>query len=79
MINTSIRQGNNVFLDAVHYAYGFKKSGDFTIPESEILSHYGHTLLGLEMGEIAPESAEEKQFVQVMLGKVAPESKIEKA
>lgn len=79
MISTSIRQGNRVFLDTVHYAYGFKKSGDFTIPESEILSQFGHTLLALEMGEITPESAEEERFVQVILGKEVAESKIEKA
>ncbi|MCF2947498.1 DUF413 domain-containing protein [Paraglaciecola aquimarina] len=75
----NIRIGSKMYSDPVNFSRGFKKSGDFSIAESDILSIYGQSLLGLEMGELIPETAEEKQFVQVMMGKAQATTTVEKA
>ncbi|WP_158966169.1 DUF413 domain-containing protein [Paraglaciecola sp. L3A3] len=78
MNSINIRLGDKIYSDPVNFTRGFKKSGDFSIAESDILSAYGHSLLGLEMGELSPETDEEKRFVQVMMGKEQAETKVEK-
>ncbi|MDU0353726.1 DUF413 domain-containing protein [Paraglaciecola aquimarina] len=78
MNSINIRLGSKIYSDPVNFNYGFKKSGDFSITESDILSAYGQSLLGLEMGELSPETDEEKRFVQVMMGKAQAETRVEK-
>ncbi|MFT2089694.1 DUF413 domain-containing protein [Paraglaciecola sp. 2405UD69-4] len=74
----NIRAGSKTYLDPLNFKYGFRKSGDFSIAESEILSTYGHSLLALEMGEMFPETDAEQHFVKVVTGKCEAESKLEK-
>ncbi|WP_289028288.1 DUF413 domain-containing protein [uncultured Paraglaciecola sp.] len=74
----NVRPGSKTYLDPLNFKYGFRKSGDFSITESEILSTYGHTLLALEMGEVTPETDAEIHFVQAVTGKLEADSKLEK-
>ena len=61
------------------FPYGFRKSGDFSIPEADVLSAYGKTLAGLESGELSPENAEEQHFIAVLKGEQQASSLLEKA
>ncbi|MFC3095740.1 DUF413 domain-containing protein [Alteromonas sediminis] len=72
------RQTSKTFLDAKNYPRGFKKSGDFSIAESDILSQLGVTLEGLSNGSLQPESEEELRLVSVLQGQAEAESKVEK-
>lgn len=74
----NIRQGTKLFTDRVKFPYGFKKSGDFSISEAELLSYYGFTLFKLEQGEIKPETADEKHFLAVVKGKATATTLLEK-
>ena len=74
----NVRPGSKTYLDPLNFKYGFRKSGDFSITESEILSIYGHSLLALEMGEMTPETDAEAHFVQMVTGKLEADSKLEK-
>lgn len=66
------------FYDPVHYPYGISRSGDFTIKQSNILNILGRQLLALSDGQIAPNSKEERQFVEVCAGNRVAETDIEK-
>jgi len=74
-----IRIPQKMFIDREHFPYGFRKSGDFSISESDLLTRYGKTLLALESGELAAESDDEKQFVAFISGHAAAASPLEKA
>ena len=76
---TEIRVPQKQFIDRQHFPYGFRKSGDFSITEADILSAFGKTLAGLESGELQPENQEEQRFIDVLKGEQAPASSIEKA
>lgn len=78
MNDTNIRIGTKLYSNVKHFPYGFKKSGDFSIAEANILSVLGHTLQLLELGTLKPESDEEKHFVQVSKRLANPETKIER-
>ncbi|RDV24456.1 hypothetical protein DXV75_13600 [Alteromonas aestuariivivens] len=67
------------FIDRQHFPYGFRKSGDFSISEADLLTKYGKTLLALESGEMQPESDEESHFVDFIRGQHDAESNVEKA
>ena len=48
-----IRPAPKPFIDRVKFPYGFKKSGDFSIPEADLLTRYGKTLCDLESGTLS--------------------------
>ena len=66
MSEESFRRSQKCFIDNINFARGFRKSGDFTLAESELLSLYGHTMLGLESAQLAPQTIEEAHFVQAL-------------
>ncbi|MCE2573147.1 DUF413 domain-containing protein [Motilimonas eburnea] len=66
------------FYDDQSFPYGFKRSGDFTIKEAELLESIGRTLMALAKGEQTPMTDEEKRFVKVAQGEVPAESVVEK-
>ena len=78
MKNLSIRISQKPFIDRQKFPYGFRKSGDFSIGEADILAGYGRTLLGLECGELSPETADEHHFVDFINGKVEAGNSIER-
>lgn len=67
------------FNDFRHYPYGFSRSGDFSIRESDALLHYGCLITALVQGELAPESEEDKGLLAAATGHKEPETDIEKA
>lgn len=67
------------FNDFKNYPYGFARSGDFSIRESDLLSKHGSLISALMAGEIEPESAEEQSLLAVARGEKAAESPVEKA
>jgi len=78
IMSTAIRPSSKPFVDRRKFPYGFKKSGDFSISEANILTTYGSTLLGLESGDLKPETADEKHFVKFVNGKAQASGSIEK-
>jgi uncharacterized protein YifE (UPF0438 family) len=79
MKNIAIRVSTKPFIDRQKFPYGFKKSGDFSISEAELLSAFGRTLLALESGELTPENEEEEHFVAFISGRVEATSPVERA
>lgn len=79
MKSLAIRQSAKPYIDRQKFPYGFRKSGDFSITEADLLTHYGKTLLGLESGELSPESDDERRFVEFVTGKVEASNNLEKA
>lgn len=73
-----IRLPAKQFIDRQHFPYGFRKSGDFSISEADLLTKFGKTLLSLEASEITPETEDEKHFVAMIQGQVPPTSNLEK-
>ena len=57
------------FNDFVHFARGIRRSGDFTISESEMLEKCGTAMMELYKGTRKPKDKEEKLFVQQIGGK----------
>lgn len=78
MATYSIRDPQKVFTDRAKFPYGFRKSGDFSIAEADLLSKYGHSLLGLESGELTPETDDEVHFVEFTQGKAEAANGLEK-
>jgi len=56
------------FNDFKNYPYGFARSGDFSIRESELLAKHGSLIAALMSGELEPESAEEQSLLAVARG-----------
>ena len=69
---------NSEFYDDKHFPRGFKRSGDFTIPESEILSRLGSRLSQLEAHRTQPETDAEQHFVEMCMHNLLPETQVEK-
>lgn len=67
------------FNDFRHYPYGFARSGDFSIRESDALLHYGCLITALLNGEVAAETEEDKNLLAVAKGEQAPVTPVEKA
>lgn len=78
MSETEFRHGKKRFFDNVKFPRGFAKSGDFTLAEEELLITYGDTMLGLESGDLLPESAEEAHFIKAIENPVKAKSKLER-
>lgn len=68
----------SAFYDDSNFPRGFRKSGSFTIRESELLSSIGKRLQLLAAGKAVPETDAEKDFITVCTGVKAPESHAEK-
>ena len=67
------------FNDFRHYPYGFSRSGDFSIRESDALTQYGVLITALLSGQYSPANAEDKALLAAARGEQAPVSLIEKA
>ncbi len=78
MSEIDFRTGKKPFYDNQKFRRGFAKSGNFTIAEEEILIRYGDTFLGLEKGELTPQSDVEKHFLLALSDESKAESKLEK-
>jgi len=52
------------FNDFQHFARGLRRSGDFTINESNILEKYGTAMMDIYNGVRKPKTAEEKEFLK---------------
>ncbi|RUO34149.1 DUF413 domain-containing protein [Aliidiomarina sanyensis] len=74
--DTLLRKPYNDFRN---YPYGFARSGDFSIRESDALLHYGCLITAMLNGEFAPETAEDKALLAVAKGEKAAETAVEKA
>jgi uncharacterized protein YifE (UPF0438 family) len=79
MKSLAIRLSPKPFIDRQKFPYGFRKSGDFSITEANLLTQYGKTLLALESGELAPESEDELHFVEFANGRTDAINNVEKA
>jgi uncharacterized protein YifE (UPF0438 family) len=75
----NIRTAQKLFIDRQHFPYGFRKSGDFSIPEADSLAQYGRTLAALEAGELQPETEDEQHFIDVLKGQETAVNTVEKA
>ncbi len=66
------------YYDDKHFPRGFKRSGDFSIPEADILSQLGSRLAALEAQKATPETEEENHFATMCLQDLLPESQVER-
>lgn len=78
MSDTLFRHGKKRFYDSIKFPRGFAKSGDFTLAEEEMLSLYGDTMLGLELGLLQAENSEEKHFLKAIAHPGKAKSKLER-
>lgn len=67
------------FNDFRNYPYGFARSGDFSIRESDALLQYGCLINAMVAGEYVPESDDDKALLAVARGEKAAETAVEKA
>lgn len=56
------------YFDDLNFPYGFRKSGDFIIPEANMLSAIGLRLSQLDRQQVEPENETEQQFLKVCQG-----------
>lgn len=78
MSETQFRYGKKRFYDNKKFPRGFAKSGDFTLAEEELLIQFGDTLIGLESGELVPQSSEEQHFIDMLQDPTLANSKLER-
>lgn len=67
------------FNDFRNYPYGFARSGDFSIRESDALLHFGCLITALLNGEVQPETDEDKALLAVARGEQGAVTPVEKA
>tara|TARA_Y100000780_G_scaffold168178_1_gene153021 strand:+ start:862 stop:1239 length:378 start_codon:yes stop_codon:yes gene_type:complete len=67
------------FADKKNYPYGFARSGDFSINESNLLQAHGSLFAALVDGKITPENDEEQAYLESALGHRDPATPQEKA
>lgn len=65
------------FYDDTNFPRGFKKTGDFSIAEAELLTSIGKRLFMLEQDLCTPENQVEEQFVQMCKIKSECQTKIQ--
>ncbi len=65
------------FYDDVNFPKGFKRSGDFTSKEAELLELHGYALKNLAEGKVLPVTPDEAQCVDVIKGNRTPSSLLE--
>jgi uncharacterized protein YifE (UPF0438 family) len=68
-----------VFSDPKNYPYGFSRSGDFSISESQALGQYGCLVAALLDGQLESVSEEDYGLVESAYGKKEPQTAAEKA
>ncbi|MBW8191017.1 DUF413 domain-containing protein [Neiella marina] len=66
------------FQDFRNYPYGFSRSGDFSLKESQVLEQYGRLAAALADDLITPETEEEKRLQAVIRSELEPESALER-
>ncbi|WDE05098.1 DUF413 domain-containing protein [Thalassomonas viridans] len=66
------------FYDDVNFPYGFRKSGNFSITEADLLTDVGKRLFMLEQGLAAAQNQVEEKFVEMCRTQREGESKIER-
>lgn len=66
-----------LFKDSVNFPYGFRKSGDFSIPEADLLATLGNRLASLEQKVVEPENQVEKNFVEMCEAGREAQTKVE--
>ncbi|EKE84541.1 DUF413 domain-containing protein [Idiomarina xiamenensis] len=67
------------FNDFRNYPYGFARSGDFSIRESDALTQYGCLISAMLDGQYVPTSAEDVALLAAARGENAPQTAVEKA
>ena len=65
------------FQDFRNYPYGFSRSGDFSIKESQLLEQHGRLMAALADGILIPENEEETRLLSVIRGEIEPLSAVE--
>ncbi|MDD8059642.1 MULTISPECIES: DUF413 domain-containing protein [Shewanella] len=65
------------FYDDANFPKGFKRCGDFTSKEADLLEQHGQAMKNLSDGTQLPCNVDEDQFVQVLQGKMAPSTPME--
>ncbi len=65
------------FYDDAHFPHGFRKSGDFTIVEDELLTNLGNRLFLLEQDLCTPANQTEEQFVQMCRSQLDGQTRVE--
>ncbi|MCL2918744.1 DUF413 domain-containing protein [Shewanella litorisediminis] len=65
------------FYDDANFPKGFRRSGDFTNKEAELLECHGLAMKALADGSRLPSTDEEAQFVDVVRGNKPPSSILE--
>lgn len=66
-----------LFYDDINFPRGFRKSGDFNIAESELLTQIGRRLSSLESGRCEPQNETEQQFVDMCKQQTKGQTKVE--
>ena len=69
---------SRLFFDDDHFPHGFKKCGDFTVRESDLLSTFGSIMRDLHSGKCQPSNPIQARFIDICQGKNAAESPLEK-
>lgn len=70
-------QSKKRFYDDANFPKGFRRCGDFTNKEAELLETHGEAMKALAEGSRPPVTVEEAQFVDVMRTNQAPGSLLE--
>ncbi|MCH4294164.1 DUF413 domain-containing protein [Shewanella sp. 3B26] len=70
-------QSKKRFFDDANFSKGFRRCGDFTNKEAELLETHGEAMKALAEGSRPPVTAEEAQFVDVVRTNKAPSSLLE--
>ena len=78
MSDTDFRHGKKRFYDNLKFPRGFAKSGHFTLAEEEMLLLFGDTMIGLESGQLAPETNDEVRFIKVLNQPAKARSRLER-
>ncbi|MCB1662918.1 MAG: DUF413 domain-containing protein [Pseudomonadales bacterium] len=71
-------ESSGVFYDNDRFPIGFRRCGEFTIAEAELLHNYGNSLIALESGERSPMTKDEKHFVAVCKGEKEVTTELER-
>jgi uncharacterized protein YifE (UPF0438 family) len=67
------------FYDSKNYSMSFRRSGDFSIKESDILERCGFVISQLMEGKRAPENPAQEKIIEVIKGSLPGDSVVEKA
>ncbi|MGX9462093.1 DUF413 domain-containing protein [Shewanella sp. A14] len=65
------------FYDDANFPKGFKRCGDFTSKEADMLELHGQAMKNLADGSQLPCNVDEDQFVQVIQGNLPPSAPME--